>query len=61
MNVFNENENASSLTARGSKTGLGGQPKRALQDVTNASVMATFGGKKQVRPVSTILEVQLQF
>ena len=46
--VFNENENAGTRTARGGKAGLGGVPKRALQDVTNATQQAGIVGKKQV-------------
>jgi hypothetical protein len=49
--VFNENENVGRLTARSGKGGLGGVPKRALQDVTNATQQSSgIVGKKQVRP-----------
>jgi hypothetical protein len=49
VSIFNENEGAGNRTARGGKAGLGGVPKRALQDVTNATQQNTgIVGKKQV-------------
>ena len=54
--VFNENEGAGTRMARTGKVGgLGGVPKRALQDVTNASQQSSgIVGKKQVRPAEPL-------
>ena len=55
--VFND-EGAGGRTARGGKVGgLGGVPKRALQDVTNATQQSSgIVGKKQVRPAAELLQ-----
>ena len=56
--VFNENEGAGVRAARSGKVGgLGGVPKRALQDVTNATQQSSgIVGKKQVRPTTEPLQ-----
>ena len=46
LSVFNENENISARSAYGAKAGM--QPKRGLQDITNAAKPSNAIGKKQV-------------
>lgn len=45
LSVFNENENISARSAYGAKAGM--QPKRGLQDITNAAKPSNAIGKKQ--------------